>query len=120
MMFKLGERAEQNWRKLLSFKYLAKVIEGVKFVDGEEIERPILSYQPRSTTSDSVRITRSTSLFIKPCNQDRSIRSWPPIAQTFSRVAIPPTLGVIQITDSFVRHLKYRGLQLLNLPLVVV
>jgi hypothetical protein len=81
MMFKLGERAEQNWRKLRSFKYLAKVIEGVKFVDGEEIEQPILSYQPRSTTSDSVRITRSISLFIKPCCQDQSIRSWPPIAQ---------------------------------------
>jgi len=40
MMFKLGECAEQNWRKLRGFKYLAKVIEGVQFVDGEEIEQP--------------------------------------------------------------------------------
>jgi transposase-like protein len=40
MMFKLGECAEQNWRKLRGFKYLAKVIEGVKFVDGEENEQP--------------------------------------------------------------------------------
>lgn len=40
MMFKLGECAEQNWRKLRGFKYLAKVVEGVQFVDGEEIEQP--------------------------------------------------------------------------------
>lgn len=40
MMFKLGECAEQNWRKLRGFNYLAKVIEGVQFVDGEEIEQP--------------------------------------------------------------------------------
>jgi transposase-like protein len=40
MMFKLGECAEQNWRKLRGFKYLAKVIEGVRFVNGEEIEQP--------------------------------------------------------------------------------
>jgi transposase-like protein len=40
MMFKLAECAEQNWRKLRGFKYLAKVIEGVKFVDGEENEQP--------------------------------------------------------------------------------
>jgi putative transposase len=40
MMFKLGECAEQNWRKLRGIRYLAKVIEGVKFVDGEEIEQP--------------------------------------------------------------------------------
>jgi hypothetical protein len=30
MMFKLGECAEQNWRKLRGFKYLAKIIEDVK------------------------------------------------------------------------------------------
>lgn len=40
MMFKLGECAELNWRKLRGFAYLAKVIEGVKFVNGEEIEQP--------------------------------------------------------------------------------
>lgn len=40
MMFKLGQCAENNWRKLRGFAYLAKVIEGVKFVNGEEIEQP--------------------------------------------------------------------------------
>jgi len=40
MMFKPGERAEKNWRKLRGFKYLAKVVEGVKFVNGEEIRKP--------------------------------------------------------------------------------
>jgi transposase-like protein len=36
MMFKLGQCAEQNWRKLHGFDYLAKVITGVKFKDGIE------------------------------------------------------------------------------------
>ena len=41
MTFKLGQCAEQNWRKLRGFAYyLAKVFEGVKFVNGEEIEQP--------------------------------------------------------------------------------
>ena len=40
MMFKLGQCAEKNWRKLRGFKYLAMVVEGVKFVNGEEIEQP--------------------------------------------------------------------------------
>ena len=40
MMFKLGECAEKSWRKLRGFAYLAKVIEGVKFVNGEEVEQP--------------------------------------------------------------------------------
>jgi len=40
MMFKLGECAEKNWRKLRGFAYLAKVIEGVKFVNGEEVQKP--------------------------------------------------------------------------------
>ncbi len=39
MMFKLGECAEKNWRKLRGFAYLAKVIAGVEFVNGEEIEK---------------------------------------------------------------------------------
>ena len=33
MMFKLGQCAEQNWRKLRGFDYLAKVITGVTFKD---------------------------------------------------------------------------------------
>jgi hypothetical protein len=36
MMFKLGQCAEQNWRKLRGFDYLAKVINGVTFKDGIE------------------------------------------------------------------------------------
>jgi len=36
MMFKLGQCAEENWRKLRGFDDLAKVITGVKFTDGIE------------------------------------------------------------------------------------
>ncbi len=36
MMFKLGQCAEQNWRKLRGFDTLAKVITGVEFTDGVE------------------------------------------------------------------------------------
>jgi hypothetical protein len=36
MMFKLGQCAEQNWRKLRGYDYLAKVITGVTFKDGIE------------------------------------------------------------------------------------
>jgi transposase-like protein len=36
MIFKLGQCAEQNWRKLRGFDYLTKVITGVKFKDGIE------------------------------------------------------------------------------------
>lgn len=38
MIFKLGMCAERNWRRLRGFNYLAKVIRGVKFKDGIEIE----------------------------------------------------------------------------------
>lgn len=37
MMFKLSQCAEQRWRRLRGFGYLAKVIEGVKFKDGIEV-----------------------------------------------------------------------------------
>lgn len=37
MIFKLGECAQKNWRKQRGFNYLAKVIQGVKFKDGEEV-----------------------------------------------------------------------------------
>ncbi len=40
MMFKLGQCAEKNWRNLRGFAYLAKVVDGAKFVNGEEIEQP--------------------------------------------------------------------------------
>lgn len=36
MIFKLGECAEKNWRRLRGFDYLAKVISGVTFRDGIE------------------------------------------------------------------------------------
>ena len=37
MMFKLGQCAQENWRRLRGFAYLAKVITGVKFKDGIEV-----------------------------------------------------------------------------------
>lgn len=37
MLFKLGLSAEKNWIKLRGFHHLAKVIDGVKFKDGEEV-----------------------------------------------------------------------------------
>ena len=37
MMFKLGQCAQQNWRRLRGFAYLAKVITGVKFKHGIEV-----------------------------------------------------------------------------------
>ena len=37
MMFKLGQCAEKNWRRLRGFDYLAKVITGIKFRDGIEV-----------------------------------------------------------------------------------
>ena len=39
MMFKLGQCAQENWRRLRGFAYLAKVITGVKFKDGIEVNR---------------------------------------------------------------------------------
>jgi len=37
MMFIFSECTEKRWRRLRGFDYLAKVIEGVKFRDGEEV-----------------------------------------------------------------------------------
>jgi putative transposase len=37
MLFKLGMCVEKRWRRLRGFNYLAKVIEGVQFRDGEEV-----------------------------------------------------------------------------------
>jgi putative transposase len=39
MMFKLGMCAEKNWRRLRGFDYLAKVITGVEFKDGIEVQK---------------------------------------------------------------------------------
>ena len=38
LVYKLGMCAEPNWRRLRGFKHLAKVITGVKFKDGIEID----------------------------------------------------------------------------------
>lgn len=37
MIFKLGQCAEKNWNRLRGFNYLAKVITGVNFKDGNEV-----------------------------------------------------------------------------------
>jgi hypothetical protein len=37
MLFKLAMSAEQHWRRLRGFEWLAKVIRGVKFRDGVEV-----------------------------------------------------------------------------------
>ena len=39
MMFKLGQCAQQNWRRLRGFNSLGKVITGVKFRDGIEVTK---------------------------------------------------------------------------------
>ena len=37
MMYKLGMAAQKNWRRLRGFDSLGKVIEGVKFADGKQV-----------------------------------------------------------------------------------
>jgi hypothetical protein len=37
MIFKLGKCAQKNWRRQRGFSYLAKVITGVRFRDGIEV-----------------------------------------------------------------------------------
>ena len=39
MIFKLGMSAEKNWRRLRGFEWLAKVINGVPFCDGIEVQQ---------------------------------------------------------------------------------
>ena len=51
MMFKLGQCAEQNWRKLRGFDYLAKVITGVTFKDGIEATKPTSPHDPKSSNT---------------------------------------------------------------------
>jgi hypothetical protein len=36
MVFKLGLEAQKHWRRLNGSELVAKVVTGVKFVDGEE------------------------------------------------------------------------------------
>lgn len=37
MIYKMGMSAEQSWKRLRGFRQLGKVIEGVRFKDGEEV-----------------------------------------------------------------------------------
>jgi len=39
MMFKLGQCAEKNGRRLRGFDYLAKLVTGIKFKDGIEVTK---------------------------------------------------------------------------------
>ncbi len=41
MIFKLGMSAERSWRRLRGFEWLAKVIGGVTFRDGIEMQQPV-------------------------------------------------------------------------------
>lgn len=41
MIYKLGLCAERSWRRLRGFEWLAKVVEGVKFRDGIEVETEV-------------------------------------------------------------------------------
>ena len=37
MIYKMGMCAETSWRRLRGFQQLAKVVEGVKFTDGNKV-----------------------------------------------------------------------------------
>lgn len=37
MIYKLSECAQKNWRRQRGFRYLAKVVQGIQFRDGEEV-----------------------------------------------------------------------------------
>lgn len=41
MIFKLGMGAERSWKRLRGFQWLAKVIGGVKFRDGIEVQQGV-------------------------------------------------------------------------------
>jgi transposase-like protein len=49
MIFKLGMSAEKNWRRLRGFEWLAKVINGVKFRDGIEVQQRIPKVDHQTT-----------------------------------------------------------------------
>src|ERR1700760_2149865 len=38
MVFKLGLEAQKHWRRLQGFELIPKVVTGVRFVDGEEVD----------------------------------------------------------------------------------
>jgi hypothetical protein len=41
MIYKLGQSAERSWRRLRGFEWLAKVVDGVKFRDGVEVQNVV-------------------------------------------------------------------------------
>ena len=41
MIFKLGLSAERSWRRLRGFQWLTKVIDGMKFRDGIEVQQRV-------------------------------------------------------------------------------
>ena len=41
MIYKLGQSAECSWRRLRGFEWLAKVVDGVKFSDGVEVQNVV-------------------------------------------------------------------------------
>jgi len=47
MVFRLGLRAKNGWRKLRGFRQLANVINGIKFIDGIDQATPL---DPSSST----------------------------------------------------------------------
>jgi putative transposase len=38
MVYKLGISAEKHWRKLRGHELIGKIVQGVKFKDGEEVK----------------------------------------------------------------------------------
>ena len=55
MVFKLGMSAQQGWRRLRGFEFLAKVIAGVKFRDGLEQPSSGASTAPRKREREHSR-----------------------------------------------------------------
>jgi hypothetical protein len=41
MVFKLCKQAEKTWKRIKGYRLIAKVIEGVRFVDGELVDEAI-------------------------------------------------------------------------------
>jgi hypothetical protein len=39
MVFKLGTEAQKRWRRLNGSELLAKVVTGIQFVDGDELQK---------------------------------------------------------------------------------
>ena len=54
-VFKLGQCAEDNWRRIRGFNHLAKVIAGIQFRDGVEVTKTTVS----SNVADQLPHTRS-------------------------------------------------------------